>query len=60
MAMAREAVELRVLRFDGLEIDGTTYTFEEVSGQKLIVLALETMLIAGSRLSGGCSWNRTG
>ena len=58
--LASEPVELRVLRFESALIDGTTYTFAEVGMKKAIVLALETMLIASNRLSGGCTWNRTG
>ncbi len=58
--LTSEAVELRILRFDRLLMNGTAYVFEEVSREKAVVLALETMLIASHRLSGGCSWNRTG
>ena len=59
-AMTGDTVELQVLRFSEARINGVSYSFETVSKQKAIVLALESMLIASYRLSGGCSWNRAG
>ena len=58
-SMMGEHVELRVLRFSEVVINGTTLAFEEVSRDKTMTRALESMLIASSRLSGACSWNRT-
>ena len=58
-SMLQEPVELRVLRFDQLHINGRNFTFEQATNDKAIILALESMLIARGRLRGGCQWNRT-
>lgn len=52
-------MRLRVLGFERVHLNHRDFSLEEATNDKAIILALESMLIAGGRLGGGCQWNRT-
>lgn len=57
--MVSNDVILSHLQFEGADLGEERLSFEDVSLDKSLVLAIEALLIAQCKFRGECQWNRT-